>query len=117
VHENTTTLIYHDLQDGGVTIKNAVSRWNLYLIPFRKAGKSVIYQYSLAPYLASVEMFDEIGMDAIIEKRDKITCYLEYILEEISKEIEGSFEIITPTNPDERDAIIRFTSWARSKLV
>jgi kynureninase len=82
-----------------------------------KAGKSVIYQYSLAPYLASVEMFDEIGMDAIIEKRDKITCYLEYILEEISKEIEGSFEIITPTNPDERDAIIRFTSWARSKLV
>jgi kynureninase len=29
---------------------------------------------------------------------------LEYILEEISKEIEGSFEIITPTNPDERDA-------------
>jgi hypothetical protein len=28
---------------------------------------------------------------------------LEYILEEISKEIEGSFEIITPTNPDERD--------------
>jgi hypothetical protein len=33
VHENTTTtLIYHDLQDGGVTIKNAVSRWNLYLI-------------------------------------------------------------------------------------
>jgi kynureninase len=33
-----------------------------------KAGKSVIYQYSLAPYLASVEMFDEIGMDAIIER-------------------------------------------------
>jgi hypothetical protein len=31
----TTTLIYHDLQDGGVTIKNAVSRWNLYLIPLR----------------------------------------------------------------------------------
>jgi hypothetical protein len=74
VHENTTTtLIYHDLQDGGVTIKNAVSRWNLYLIPLRelKAGKSVIYQYSLAPYLASVEMFDEIGMDAIIEKEIK----------------------------------------------
>jgi kynureninase len=45
-------------------------------------------------------MFDEIGMDKM--KRDKITCYLEYILEEISKEIEGSFEIITPTNPDER---------------
>jgi kynureninase len=39
--------------------------------PGAKAGKSVIYQYSLAPYLASVEMFDEIGMDAIIEKEIK----------------------------------------------
>lgn len=57
---------------------------------------------SLAPYLASVEMFDEIGMEAIIEKRDQITSYLEYILHEIDKEVEGSFEIITPTNPDER---------------
>jgi kynureninase len=57
---------------------------------------------SLAPYLASVEMFDEIGMEAIIEKRDKITSYLEYILHEIDKEVEGSFEIITPTNLDER---------------
>jgi hypothetical protein len=35
---------------------------------------------SLAPYLASVEMFDEIGMDAIIEKRNKITSYLEFII-------------------------------------
>jgi kynureninase len=57
---------------------------------------------SLAPYLASVEMFDEIGMDAIIEKRDKITSYLEYVLHEIDKEVDGSFEIITPTNLAER---------------
>jgi kynureninase len=86
------------------SIKNAVSRWNLYLILGAEGWQiSNIPILSLAPYLASVEMFDEIGMDAIIE-RDKITCYLEYILEEISKEVEGSFEIITPTNPDERDA-------------
>ena len=57
---------------------------------------------SLAPYLASVEMFDEIGMDALIQKRDKITSYLEFILQEINKEVEGGFEIITPTNPEER---------------
>jgi hypothetical protein len=69
----TTTLIYHDLQDGGVTIKNAVSRWNLYLIPLRTEGWQIsnIPILSLAPYLASVEMFDEIGMDAIIEKEIK----------------------------------------------
>jgi len=57
---------------------------------------------SLAPYLASVEMFEEIGMDTLIEKRNKITSYLEFILQEIGKEVNGSFEIITPSNPDER---------------
>ncbi|MSP85564.1 MAG: kynureninase [Flavobacteriaceae bacterium] len=57
---------------------------------------------SLAPYLASVEMFDEIGMDALINKRNTITSYLEFILQEISKEVNGSFEIITPSNQEER---------------
>ncbi len=57
---------------------------------------------SLAPYLASIELFEEIGMEAIIQKRDKITSYLEFILLEIDKEVASSFEIITPSNPDER---------------
>lgn len=57
---------------------------------------------SLAPYLASVDMFAEIGMDALIEKRNKITSYLEFILQEIDKEADSSFEIITPSNPSER---------------
>ncbi|MBG6062412.1 kynureninase [Flavobacterium sp. CG_9.1] len=57
---------------------------------------------SLAPYLASVDMFDEIGMDALLQKRDKITSYLEFILQEIDKEVDSSFEIITPSNPLER---------------
>ena len=57
---------------------------------------------SLAPYLASVEMFYEIGMDALIEKRDKITSYLEFILQDIGSEVESTFEIITPKNATER---------------
>jgi kynureninase len=57
---------------------------------------------SLAPYLASVDMFDEIGMDSLIEKRDRITAYLEFILYEIAKEVESNFEIITPSDPSER---------------
>ncbi|MGM8361425.1 kynureninase [Flavobacterium sp. ARAG 55.4] len=57
---------------------------------------------SLAPYLASVEMFAKIGMEALIEKRDKITAYLEFILHEIDKEVDSNFEIITPSNPAER---------------
>jgi len=57
---------------------------------------------TLAPYLASVEMFAEIGMDALIEKRDKITSYLEFILHEIDKEVDSTFEIITPGDPGQR---------------
>lgn len=57
---------------------------------------------SLAPYLASVDMFAEIGMDALIEKRNKITAYLEFILHEIDKEVNGNFEVITPSNQEER---------------
>lgn len=58
---------------------------------------------SLAPYLASVEMFAEVGMDKLIAKRNLITSYLEFILHEVDKEIEGTeFEIITPANQEER---------------
>lgn len=58
---------------------------------------------SLAPYLASVEMFAEIGMEKLIKKRNQLTAYLEYILHEIDNEIPATeFEIITPSNPTER---------------
>ena len=57
---------------------------------------------SLAPYLASVEMFDEVGMDKLIIKRNLITSYLEFILHEIDKEVDSTFEIITPANQEER---------------
>ena len=51
---------------------------------------------SVAPYLASLTMFEEVGMDKLIEKRNKIVAYLEFILHEIDKEVDSSFEIITP---------------------
>ncbi|MCM4160031.1 kynureninase [Antarcticibacterium flavum] len=57
---------------------------------------------ALAPYLASVEMFDEVGMPALLEKRNKIVAYLEFILEEIGREVKGDFEIITPSSREER---------------
>lgn len=58
---------------------------------------------SLAPYLASAEMFAEVGMEKLISKRNQLTAYLEFILYEIDAEIEGTkFEIITPENPEER---------------
>lgn len=73
--------------------------------PVRGAGGwqvSNLPVLSLAPYLASVEMFDEVGMDALIRKRDQLTAYLEFVLEQVDADTEGEFEIITPKQPEER---------------
>ena len=34
---------------------------------------------SVAPYLASLTMFEEVGMNKLIEKRNTIVAYLEFI--------------------------------------
>jgi kynureninase len=58
---------------------------------------------SLAPYLATVEMFAEVGMEKLISKRNLITSYLEFVLHEIDTAIDGTeFEVITPSNQSER---------------
>lgn len=57
---------------------------------------------ALAPYLASLQLFEAAGLSALIEKRKKIVAFLEFILKEISRESEKEFEIITPENPEER---------------
>ncbi|MEZ4852882.1 kynureninase [Flavobacterium sp.] len=58
---------------------------------------------SMAPYLASVEMFAEVGMKKLIKKRTQITSYLEFILNEIDEQIpDTQFEIITPKDEKER---------------
>ncbi len=51
---------------------------------------------SLAPYLASLTLFEEVGMDALIQKQIKIVAFLEFILKTIDAEVASSFEIITP---------------------
>ena len=58
---------------------------------------------SMAPYLASVDMFAEIGMKKLVAKRNLITSYLEFISHEIDAELDGAeFEILTPANQEER---------------
>ncbi len=57
---------------------------------------------AMAPYLASVEMFDEIGMDRITKKRNQLTAYLEYIIQQVADATQSNLEIITPKNIAER---------------
>ena len=51
---------------------------------------------SLAPYLASLELFEEVGMKALLQKQKLLTSYLEFILQEVDKQVKSEFEIITP---------------------
>ncbi len=54
---------------------------------------------SMAAIKASLDLFDEVGMNALREKSEKLTGYFEYLIHEIgSKDI----QIITPKNPKER---------------
>ncbi|TXD48821.1 kynureninase [Polaribacter sp. IC073] len=54
---------------------------------------------SMAAIKASLDLFDEVGMDALIEKSEKLTGYFEYLINEIDSD---DIKIITPSNPNER---------------
>ncbi|WP_378185421.1 kynureninase [Aquimarina sp. W85] len=57
---------------------------------------------ALAPYLASLQLFEEVGVEPLFTKRDLIVQYLEFILKDIDAQVAGSFEIITPSDPTQR---------------
>lgn len=61
---------------------------------------------AMAAHLASLEIFSRAGMQAISEKRNVLTSYLEFIIESISDKHESncSFTIITPKKVEERGA-------------
>ncbi|MFD0993009.1 kynureninase [Tenacibaculum geojense] len=54
---------------------------------------------SMAAIRASLDMFDEIGMDALREKSEKLTGYFEFLINEIDTD---RIKIITPTKTSER---------------
>ena len=63
-----------------------VERWQLSNAPI----------LSMAAYKASLDMFDEVGMDKLNEKSRGLTAYLEFIVGEINKQKNNCLEIITP---------------------
>ena len=54
---------------------------------------------SMAAIKASLEVFQAAGMDRLKTKSKLLTGYLEFLVEEIGKEV---IHIITPSNPAER---------------
>lgn len=51
---------------------------------------------SMAAYKASVELFDTVGMAALLAKSKILTAYLEFIIHDINKSKNTELEIITP---------------------
>ncbi len=54
---------------------------------------------SMAAIKASLDMFNEVGMDVLREKSIKLTGYFEFLLNELN---DKKIRIITPSNPQER---------------
>ncbi|MWW26478.1 kynureninase [Algibacter lectus] len=54
---------------------------------------------SMAAIKASLDMFQEVGIEKLTAKSKKLTGYFEFLLNDLS---EDAIKIITPTNPDER---------------
>lgn len=60
----------------------------------------------MAAHLASLDIFDEVGIEALCTKRDQLTAYLEFIIDDISEKHKEkcTFEIITPRDKFRRGA-------------
>ncbi len=57
--------------------------------------------FSFAVHKASLDIFREAGMPALRARSEKLTGYLEFLLQEINRE-EERFQIITPAAPQHR---------------
>lgn len=53
---------------------------------------------AMAAHKASLDIFNEVGMERLFEKRDNLTAYLEYLIKANAPDI----HIITPSNPQKR---------------
>jgi kynureninase len=72
---------------------------------------------SMAAHKASIQIFDEVGMDNLLEKSKKLTCYLEFVIEDINNLITDprKLEIITPKNTEWRGCQLSVVAHGRGK--
>jgi len=73
----------------------------------------------MAAHLASLDVFDEVGMEKLCEKRDQLTAYLEFIIDSISEKHKNlcTFEIITPRNKSQRGAQLSMLVHGKGKAI
>lgn len=71
----------------------------------------------MAAHLASLDLFEEAGMDRIGAKRDEMTAFLEFVIEDISEKNKDrcTFEIITPRDRNKRGAQLSILAHGQGK--
>lgn len=73
---------------------------------------------SMAAHKASLDIFDEAGMDKLIVKSKLLSGYLHFILSDInSKQKEKLIEVITPANEKERGCQVSMLMLKRGKEI
>lgn len=74
------------LMDSTFIPMQTAERWQLSNAPI----------FSMAACKASLEIFDEVGMAALIDKSKQLVNYLEFIINEVNQEKNNCLQIITP---------------------
>lgn len=68
---------------------------------------------SMAAHRASLDVFDEAGMDKLVAKSKTLTNYLDFIITDVNQDSKSKLEIITPAN--ERGCQLSIVSHGKGK--
>jgi len=89
---------------------------------FRPMEGAEGWQLSNAPVLgmsamkASIDIFAEVGMQALRDKSEKLTGYLEYVIDRLAEEYpDAGVGVITPRNPRQRGSQISINIAGRER--
>ena len=73
----------------------------------------------MAAHLASLDIFEEAGMDRIGKKRDLMTAFMEFVIDDISEKNKNrcTFELITPRDKTKRGAQLSIMAKGQGKAL
>jgi kynureninase len=72
---------------------------------------------SMAAHKASLDIFMAAGIDNLFAKRDKLTAYLEFIINDVATNTGNQLQIITPSNPAERGSQLSVVAHGQGKAL
>jgi kynureninase len=72
---------------------------------------------SMAVHLASLEIFEKVGMNKLRTKSINLTNYLEFIIEEINTKFNNCLEIITPKDVNQRGCQLSIVAHGSDKIL